>query len=175
MMAKTVELRRHTASEGDDLTPEGIQAAVEIGRRLDGGYDLLISSGAQRATQTLACFLAGHGRQMVTGVTVDSRFRSEVEDKWFDAYKKSGAGDLGSFLKADPDLVESEARRFGEALRDVFESLRDGGRALIVGHSPMHEAAVYGLTGTIVAPISKGAGVLISAEGDAYKVEEITL
>src|SRR5207245_2029565 len=38
-MARTVELRRHTASEGDALTLEGVRAAVEIGGRLQGAYD----------------------------------------------------------------------------------------------------------------------------------------
>lgn len=170
-LSKTVELRRHTANEGDVLTPEGIEAAVAIGRTLKGDYDLLISSGAQRATQTLACFLAGSGIRVDSGVGVDARFRSEVEDKWFEAYKKTGAGDLESFKKADAQLVDSEARRFGEALRDVFASLPEGGRALVVGHSPMNEAAVYGLTGKIIAPLSKGAGVLVTSEGEGYSVE----
>jgi broad specificity phosphatase PhoE len=55
-MAKEIELRRHTDSDGDLLTDEGVQAALEIGANLRGGYRLLVSSGAQRATQTLACF-----------------------------------------------------------------------------------------------------------------------
>ncbi len=58
-MAKEVELRRHTDNDGDVLTPDGVAAAVGIGRRLEGGYNLVASSGAQRATQTVACLLAG--------------------------------------------------------------------------------------------------------------------
>ena len=60
----------------------------------------------------------------------------------------------------------------GEALRRVFDQLPEGGRALVVGHSPMHEAAVYGLTGTIVEPISKGAAVIVVEDGGAYRVAE---
>ena len=82
-LVKTVELRRHTASDGDRLTPKGIAAAVEIGSRFGAPYDLLISSGAQRATQTLACFLAGSGQRSPAGVTVDETFRSTVEERWF--------------------------------------------------------------------------------------------
>jgi hypothetical protein len=33
-VSKTVELRRHTASDGDVLSREGIEAAVEIGTHL---------------------------------------------------------------------------------------------------------------------------------------------
>jgi len=49
-MARYVELRRHTDADGDVPTPEGVRAATEIGARLRDGYDLLVSTGAQRAT-----------------------------------------------------------------------------------------------------------------------------
>ena len=171
-MTKTVELRRHTASEGDRLTADGVKAAVDIGRRLADQYDLLISSGAQRATQTLACFLAGRGTRMACGVTVDEGFRSQVEDRWFAIAKQAGGG-LESFRRVDQELVDGEADRFGGALRRVFDSLSEGGRALIVGHSPMHEVAVYGLTGEFVPSISKGAGVAITSEGDRFRVQPL--
>jgi hypothetical protein len=49
-----IELRRHTDADGDVLTDEGVAAALEIGARLRGGYQLAVSTGAQRATHTLA-------------------------------------------------------------------------------------------------------------------------
>src|SRR5207244_6725052 len=76
--------------------------------------------------------------------------------------------------KTDKALVEDEARRFGGALRRVFEALGDGGRALIVGHSPMHEAGVYGLTGQVIAPIPKGGGVRIVQDGRDFRIEPLT-
>lgn len=173
-MAKSVELRRHTASDGDVLTREGIEAAVAIGARLKGDYDLLVSSGAQRATQTLACLLAGLGRAVPGGVVVDDRFRSSVEDRWSAAYKRAGAGDIESFRRVDTDLVEGESVLLSTALEDIFGRLPDGGRALIVGHSPMHEAAIYGLTGEMVDPIKKGAGMLVLMDSQGgYRVEHL--
>lgn len=169
-MPKTVELRRHTANEGDVLTAGGIAAAVEVGRRLEGPYDLLVSSGAQRATQSLACFLAGLGERHPGGVVVEPRFVSEKEDRWFRAYERSGAGDLASFTEADPELVAEESERFAAALADVFGALPEGGKALVVGHSPMNEAAVYGLTGVIVDPVPKGAGVRVTRVDGGYEV-----
>lgn len=169
-MGKAVELRRHTAADGDVLTPEGIQDALDVGSGLADGYDLAISSGAQRATQTLACFLAGSGLRVARGVTVDARFRSDVEDRWKAAYKEAGAGDIESFRRVDPDLVTEESRLLGQALKDVFDELPEGGRALIVGHSPMQEAAVYGLTGQAVEPIAKGAGVIVTEQNGSYEV-----
>lgn len=167
---KTIELRRHTANDGDRLTAEGVRAAVEIGALLADRYDLLISSGAQRATQTLACFLAGSGKRFPAGVTVDDAFRSPIEDRWFAVAKQSGGGGLEAFLKADPSLVAEEAARFGSALRRVFNSLSDGGRALIVGHSPMHEVAVFGLTGQVISPVPRGAGVLVVQDGRKFRL-----
>jgi broad specificity phosphatase PhoE len=172
-MAKTVELRRHTASSGDVLTPEGIAAALQIGAHLPGDYDLMVSSGAQRATQTLACFLAGLGTRLRCGVTVDTAFRSSHEERWFDAAKRSGAGSLQGFIDAAPDLVREEAKTLGDALRHVFDELPEGGRALVVGHSPMHETAIYGLTGQIIEPISKGAGARVVQDGSDYWIETL--
>lgn len=172
-MVKFVELRRHTDNEADLLSDEGISAAMEIGSRLEGPYDLLISSGAQRATQTLACFLAAMGQKVAGGVTVDPSFRSEQEQRWFDAASRAGGKDLNAFKQIDEELVSSEAVRFTDAVKRVIDRLPDGGRALVVGHSPMHECAVLGLTGEVVDPIAKGMAVLILSDGEKVSVEKL--
>jgi broad specificity phosphatase PhoE len=172
-MARYVELRRHTDAEGDVLTPEGVKAALEIGARLAGGYDLLVSTGAQRATQTLACFLAGLGERVPQGVVVEPGLRSRAEERWRAAYEKAGSGTLRALQEADPELVEEDSAALAAALRRVLESLPDGGRALLVGHSPTNEAAVLGLAGEIVEPISKGGGVLVVEEDGAVRVEKL--
>ena len=43
-----------------------------------------------------------------------------------------------------------------------------------MGHSPTNEAAVYGLTGELVEPMSKGDGVLVTADGDRLTVEALS-
>jgi broad specificity phosphatase PhoE len=172
-MAKYAELRRHTDNEGDVLTPEGVRAALEIGSHLAGGYDLLVSTGAQRATQTLACFLAGLGEKVPQGVVVEPGLRSSAEDRWRAAYEKAGSGTIQALREADPELVETDSAALGAALRRVLESLADGGRALVVGHSPTNEAAVLGLAGEIVEPISKGGGLLVVEEVGAVRVEKL--
>jgi broad specificity phosphatase PhoE len=172
-MAKYVELRRHTDADGDVLTPKGVEAALEIGSHLTGGYEVLVSSGAQRATQTLACFLAGLGEKVPHGVVVEPGLRSSVEDRWRAAYEKAGSGTLQSLREADPELVAEDSAALSAALRRVLESLPDGGRALVVGHSPTNEAAVLGLAGEIVEPISKGGGVLVVEEDGAVRVEKL--
>ena len=171
-MGRGIELRRHTDADGDVLTGDGVRTALAIGARLSGDYDLAVSTGAQRATQTLACFLAALAQQP-GGVVVEPGLRSEVEDRWRSAYQKAGSGELPALREADPELVAEDSERLGAALLRVFDSLPDSGRALVVGHSPTNEAAVLGLTGEIVAPLAKGAGVLVVAGDDDYSVERL--
>src|SRR6266511_352019 len=125
-MARFLELRRHTDNDGDVLTDRGVAAALRIGAGLAGGYRLGVSTGAQRATQTLACLLAALGQPVPGGVIVESGLRSQREE-----------------------------------------------RGRVVGHSPTNEAAVFGLTGQQVAPVAKGAGVLVVADGDRLRVEPL--
>lgn len=170
-MARYVELRRHTDNDGDQLTAAGVQAAVALGRVLSGGYRVVVSSGAQRATQTAACVIAGLGQPVPDGVVVEPGLRSTVEDRWRAAYRTVGAGDLESLRTADPNLVQADSETLAEGLKRAFERLEDGERALVIGHSPTNEAAVFGLTGVIVRPMGKGEGVVVIENGDEYAVE----
>jgi broad specificity phosphatase PhoE len=173
VVKKEIEVRRHTDAGGDVLTDEGVRAALAIGARLGGNYDVAFSTGAQRATQTLACFLAALAEQVPGGVVAEPGLRSEVEDRWRSAYQAAGSGGLEALRDADPELVAEDSERLGAALRRVLESLPDGGRALVVGHSPTNEAAILGLTGEIVEPLAKGDGVLVVADDDGYSVEPL--
>jgi broad specificity phosphatase PhoE len=172
-VARYLELRRHTDNDGDALTEEGVRAALEIGGQLTGPYALLVSSGAQRATQTLACFAAALTEPVQGGAIVESRLRSSVEDRWRAAYQTAGSGELAALRDADPELVREDSERLAAGLRAVLDLLPDGGRALAVGHSPTNEAAVFGLTGQIVVPIAKGAGVLVISDGERFSVEPV--
>ena len=169
-MAKEIELRRHTDSEGDTLTQDGVDAALELGARLRGGYELLVSSGAQRATQTLACFACALAERIPGGVIVEPGLQSDVEERWRQAYQDAGSGELEALRSADPELVQEDSAVLAAALRRVFDRLDDGGRALAVGHSPTNEAALLGLTGEIVEPMSKGAGVLVVLEDGQARI-----
>jgi hypothetical protein len=80
---------------------------------------------------------------------------------------------LERLRSADPELVSQDSAALGAALGRVLERLGEGERALVVGHSPTNEAAVLGLTGQVVAPLAKGAGVLVVADGDRVRVEPL--
>jgi len=172
-VAKYLELRRHTDNDDDVLSAEGVRQALEIGAELHGNYEVLVSTGAQRATQTLACFVAALGQKVPGGVVVEDGLRSEIEDRWKAAYQQAGSGELDDLRSADPELVEQDSATLGSALRRVLDRLSDGGRALVVGHSPTNEAAVLGLTGEVVAPMSKGGGVLVVEESERFRVEPL--
>src|SRR5437764_13741825 len=166
-----VELRRHTDNEGDRLTPQGVADAEVIGRdRLHPPYAAFVSTGAARATQMLEILKHAAG-QDDTPTTPMPGLRSSVEDRWHAAAKAAGKGaDLEAMRAVDPDLVERESWLLGSTLRQVLQGLPEGGRALVVGHSPTNEAAVLGLVGQVVPPLDKGEGVLLVEDGGDYRV-----
>jgi len=169
-----VELRRHTDNEGDDLTAQGVADAEAIGREeLRPPYAAFISSGAARATRMVRILRHAAGQDDVV-IDEVSGLRSTVEDRWRAAAKAAGRGATVEQIRAvDPDLVEHEERLLGSALRGIVESLPDGGRALVVGHSPTNEAAVAALTGQTVEPLGKGAGVLLVEDGGRFTVNPL--
>ena len=174
-MARFVELRRHTDNDGDVLSDEGVAAALRLGGELAGGYRVAVSTGAQRATQTVGCLLAALAQPVPDGVVVEPGLRSEREDRWRAVAREADGGDLAAMRSVDPDFVAEEAAALGAALGRVLERLEDGQRALVVGHTPTSEAAVLGLTGELVAPLGKGAGVLVTEDGGRYRVQVLDL
>ena len=171
------ELRRHTGNEGDRLTPRGVADAEMIGREgLHPHYAAFVSTGAARATQMLEILRHAAG-QDETPIIPAAGLRSSVENRWREAAQAAGKGaDLDAMRAIDPDLVKRESVLLGSALRQVVDALPEGGRALVVGHSPTNEAAVLGLivgTGRVVPPLGKGKGVLLVEDGGAYRVEPL--
>jgi phosphohistidine phosphatase SixA len=169
-----VELRRHTDNDGDALTQDGISAAEAIGRdRLHPPYAALVSTGAARATQMLKILRRAAGQEDQPIIEA-AGLRSSVEDRWRQAARSAGKGaDLEAIRVVDPDLVDKESQLLGTALGQVVNGLPDGGRALVVGHSPTHEAAVLGLAGQLVPPLGKGDGVLLTEHHGTFTVEPL--
>jgi broad specificity phosphatase PhoE len=165
---KTVELRRHTDNDGDKLSDDGVRDAREIGARLSPPYDLYVSSGADRATQTLEIWRDAVGDDKP--IQDEIGLRSDHEDQWRQAYQKAGSGELARMREVDPDFVREDSAVLGAALGSVFDRLPEGGQALACGHSPTNEAAVLGLTGETIGALTKGAGVRITQDDGSYRV-----
>jgi hypothetical protein len=105
---------------------------------------------------------------------VEPGLRSSVEDRWREAARTAGKGaDVEAMRRVDPDLVDKESRLLGSALRSVFAALPDGGRALVVGHSPTNEAAVLGLAAAVVPPLGKGEGLLVAEDQGRFTVDRL--
>ena len=104
---------------------------------------------------------------------VEPGLRSGAEERWRAAYEKAGSGTLEALREADPEFVEEDSAGLAAGLRRVLEGLPEGDRALVAGHSPTNEAAVFGLAGHMVEPISKGGGVLVVEEDGAVRVEKL--
>jgi broad specificity phosphatase PhoE len=167
---RSVELRRHTDNDGDQLSDEGVEQAREIGSRLSPPYDLYVSTGAGRATQTLEIWRDAVGDDKP--LTEELGLRSDHEDRWKEAYQKAGSGELARMREVDPDFVREDSASLAAALSSVFDRLPEGGKALVCGHSPTNEAAVLGLTGETISPLAKGAGVRVTHEDDgSHRVE----
>jgi phosphohistidine phosphatase SixA len=168
-----VELRRHTANDGDHLTTEGVRDAEAIGARLRPPYAAFVSTGAARCTEMLEILRRAAGEGEIPIVEAPG-LRSSVEDRWREAAKAAGKGaDVEGMRAVDPDLVEKDSALLAASLRRVVEMLPEGGRALVVGHSPTNEAAVLGLTHELVGPLGKGAGVLVVEDAGQYRVEPL--
>lgn len=169
-----VELRRHTDNDGDKLSEQGVSDAEAIGQTgLHPPYAVFVSTGAERATAMLRILRRSAGQDEIP-ITAETGLRSVVEDRWREAAKVAGKGASIEEMRAvDPDLVEHETRLLGSALQRVVEGLPEGGRALVVGHSPTNEAAVSGLVGQTIAAMGKGEGVLVVEDGGRYEVRPL--
>jgi hypothetical protein len=136
-------------------------------------YALFASTGAARADQTVQILRHAAGQDELPILAVPG-LRSAVEDRWREAAKAAGKGaDLEATRALDPTLVDAETRLLGQMLRGIVDALPEGGRALIVGHSPTNEAAVLGLTRQLVKPLGKGEGVLVVEDDGTFQVERL--
>lgn len=169
-----LEVRRHTDNEDDRLSADGIASARRIGAEgLHPPYAMFVSTGAARATQMVEILRSAAGQED-TPIVERTALRSVVEDRWREAAKAAGTGDVEEIRQVDPDLVEKETMVLGAALRQILEELPEQGRALVVGHSPTNEAAVLGLAGRTTPPLKKGAGILVTEDRGQFRVEPLS-
>ena len=141
---KALELRRHAIrhATADQLTNQGKTQAEDVGRTLDGGYDALFVSSAKRAAETAAWFLRSLGQKLPQNHAIFEPFQNP--------------GTPGELL---------------ETVREMFRLLPEGGRGLAIGHTPLIEQAVEGLTGTKVRPLKECEGIVVIEEDGEHRVD----
>ena len=164
---RTLELRRHAPRDPDEdrLSADGEILAERVGKDLQGAYDAVLTSPARRAAETAAWFLRGLGHPMPAMHGVAEGLASEVEDRWRAAAKSAGSSRLDAIERADQDLVAKESTLLADTVRRLITDLPEGARGLAVGHSPLIEASVYALAGTVIDPLRECEGVLLVEEG----------
>ena len=177
VVMKELELRRHAQREKDvdALTAEGRVRAEDVGRTLPRTYAAVFVSPARRAAETMAWFFRGSGQLLPSHSTV-SGLATEREEEWRTAGKAAGSSRLDAIREQNPSLVSGEATRLADVVKMLFEQVPNDGSGLAVGHSPLIETAVYGLTGLIIQPLAECEGVTITVDdaGD-YSIEELRL
>ncbi len=171
---RTLELRRHAKRDpdADRLHPDGQIRAEAVGRTLRGPYDAVYSSPSRRAAETVAWFLRGLAHQLPERHGVVEGLSSPVEDRWRAVANEAGRGRIDDFERVDRELVQQESARLAAEVQALLADLPEDARALAVGHSPLIEAAVYGLTGRVIEPLSECEGVLLEDDGRDVRVAE---
>ena len=149
---RTLEVRRHAKRDPnlDQFAPEGRAQAEDVGRTLDGGYAVIFVSPAQRAAETVAWFLRGLGEQLPRHAVIPGL---------------AGDGTDGTPLA------------LAGVLTALVDAVPDGARGLAVSHTPLIERAVFGLSGSEIAPLRECEGVLLVKPDDdgPVSVEELRL
>lgn len=143
---RTLEVRRHAKRDpaADRLSAAGRAQAEDLGRDLDGTYDVVFISPAQRAAETVAWMLRGRGEQLPPHAVIPG-----LAAKDNDGSPLSMAGVLSALLDAVPE----------------------NGRGLAVSHMPLIERGVLGLTGLEIESLRECEGVLLSKADDDAPVE----
>ena len=140
---RTLELRRHARRDpqADRLSPVGRVEAEEVGRSFGGPFAFVFVSPAERAAETVAFFLRGSGQQLPPHAVVPGL---AAQDN--DGSPLAMAGVLSALL----------------------DTIGEGERALAVGHTPLIERAVLGLTGHELEPLGECEGVVLTKEDDGH-------
>jgi len=149
---RLLEIRRHAARDADEdrLSSEGRAQAEDVGRTLAGDYAVVFTSPAHRAAETVAWFLRGRGERLPSHDVVP-----------------------GLMGKSDEDRTQA---RLAAVVGELLDRVPEGGRALAVGHTPLIERAVLGLTGRRIEALAECEGVLLMrAEDGTIDVEELRI
>jgi phosphohistidine phosphatase SixA len=147
---KVLELRRHARRDpdADRLSPQGRTQAENVGRTFAGRYAVVFVSPAKRAAETVARFARG--------------LQAELP------YPAIVPGLAGQGTDGTPVAL-------GAVVAELLRQVPEGSRGLAVGHTPLLENAVLGLTGHRVEPLSECEGVALTQEGDQIRIQELRL
>lgn len=176
---KIIELRRHGKNDKKkNLTYEGYVQARAIGERDLRGedFDCVFTSHLARAIDTARAFAEGAGDFTVEKFIPLPGLHTGRTDTWKIIIKKAKEngktkGDIASHIEQYPAFVNSEAERLEKVLKEIIDQIPDGGKALVIGHSPIIECLVYGITGELIDPLKECEGVILEISNDGRHVK----
>ena len=174
---KEIELRRHAAREKgvDALSAEGRVQAENLGRAHPVAFSAAFVSPAKRTAETVAWILRGSHQRLPDHAVIEGLATGE-EARWRKAAKAVHTSRLDAVQSKDPELVAAESQRLAGVVSGLFGDVPEGTTALAVGHSPLIEAAVFGLTGAIVEPLRECEGINLTLDdAGQYRIEELRL
>jgi len=161
---RKIEMRRHalkgTGTTKEMLSSEGIAQAKRIGaEQMKGkGYTDVATSFYFRTAQTAAAFAEGAGDFAATNhATLDALFTKRLDE--LVAYHK----EHGSVVKPEHPLIKEESARMAREFTAWLDTLPADAHVLAVGHSPLVEMLVYGLTSQVLEPLKECEGCAIDS------------
>ena len=164
---RQLDLIRHAKrqKDADALSPEGRLQAESLGMRLPNDYAVVFVSPAYRTAETMAWILRG-SKQSMPDHAVVSGLTSAEENRWRVAGKAAVGRRLDALRDRDPELVAIESARMASVVTGLFEQVPEGRHGLAVGHTPLVEAAVYGLAGIVLEPLAECEGVRLTLNSE---------
>jgi len=137
---RSLELRRHARRDPaeDRLSDEGRAQATDVGGALGGGYDVVFTSPALRAAETLDRLLRARDEPAPVPEVVPGL---------------AGRGTDGG------------PTELGRVLAELLARVPEGGRGLAVGHTPLIERGIEGLTGRTIESLGECEGALLTDDG----------
>jgi broad specificity phosphatase PhoE len=171
---KFVEVFRHSKrGAGKGLSEEGRELAQQARALLAPPYELCVSSPKERARETMEAL--GFERYEVdeafTAVNPWQPFDAEVSK----LAQERGLGPLAACweIPAALNFLRLEGETFLGAVKRIARKLPEGGRALVVSHGGILEAAA--LHGCSRYELAELGGEIGFCEGVAFQIEGETL
>lgn len=169
---KKVEIRRHALKDSgtrkDMLSPEGIEQARKAGAEMKNkGYTHVVITQLFRTPQTAAAMAEGAGDFAAAYVIVSPALFTKRMDELVAYVKEHGA-----VVKPEIPLIQEEARRMADEFVHLVAGLPENAHTLAIGHSPLTEIMILGLTGRVVSPLKECEGVILTFDGANWTIEE---
>jgi hypothetical protein len=144
------------------------------GVHFESGTRICIPPAHTARPKRSPCILAGIGRHVLRGVVVRPGLGSPREAEWRDTVRAAGSTSLEKLLSQNESLVRGESARLATELRAILADLPERAYGLAIGHSPPTECGLYGLTGSLYAPLKECGGFLIvQVKGGRLDVETL--